>query len=137
MNKYNINNFWSKVEKTDTCWNWNGCTNGVFYGLISVNNKNILVHRFSYELHKGKIPDGLQIDHLCRNKLCVNPEHLEAVTQYENLKRGNTWLHHKSKTHCKNGHEYNEENTYKPIPNHRICIICRRERERKNYKLKY
>lgn len=79
--------FWAKVQKTDSCWNWTGCffrkKGKKTYGCF----QNRAAHRFSYELEKGKVPDGLTIDHLCENKACVNPEHLECVTQLENVNR--------------------------------------------------
>ena len=79
--------FFGKVKKTNTCWIWNGCVrNG--YGLFRYKEKVIGAHRFSYELLRGPIPKGLQLDHLCRVRNCVNPNHLEPVTQAENLRRG-------------------------------------------------
>ena len=80
--------FWSKVDKTDTCWNWiAGRSNG--YGMIQINKKHKYAHRVSYEIFKGDIPEGLELDHLCRNRKCVNPDHLEAVSSRENTMRGN------------------------------------------------
>lgn len=81
--------FWAKVEKTATCWVWTGATK-YGYGVIGVGRRTegtVQVHRLSYELHTGPIPEGLQIDHLCFNTACVNPDHLEAVTQQVNLER--------------------------------------------------
>lgn len=81
-----IKRFEQKINKTDTCWYWTG---GILlgYGYFWYNNKTLKAHRFSYELYKEKIPYGLTIDHLCEIKKCVNPDHLEAVTIQENLKR--------------------------------------------------
>jgi hypothetical protein len=78
-----------------------------------------LAHRVSYELFKGPIPDGLQIDHLCRTTACVNPAHLEAVTQLENARRASAEI-----THCKNGHEYTLETTYRDRHGWRSCRVC-------------
>lgn len=79
--------FWAKVKKTKTCWLWTAASSRG-YGQLGINKKLIYAHRFSYELHRGKIPQGLHIDHLCRVKKCVNPRHLEVVTQRQNTIRG-------------------------------------------------
>ena len=126
--------FWSHVDKTNSCWNWTGHLNAKKrYGHIKINKKYFLVHRFSYELSKGKIPEGLTIDHLCRNTSCVNPDHLEAVTMKENLMRGiGACAINSRKTHCPQGHEYAEENIC-PSQIGRVCKICRREQALKYY----
>jgi hypothetical protein len=80
--------FWEKVDKTDTCWLWTGSSDRLGYGRFSTWPSVTLAHRFAYELLAGPIPDGLVIDHLCRTPSCVNPDHLEPVTQRENLRRG-------------------------------------------------
>lgn len=80
--------FKAKIEVTDNgCWKWLGYINPSGYGYFSVRHKLIYAHRWSYEYFVGEIPEGYQIDHLCLNKHCVNPEHLEAVTQSENTIR--------------------------------------------------
>ncbi len=130
-----IERFWARVKKTETCWIWTGCLNRDGYGHLSPSawEGHCGAHRFSYEIHKGKIPDGLQIDHLCRVKNCVNPEHLEAVTQRENVIRGLSATVHKSFwdgiNHCKRGHEFTEENTYITTSGRRMCRPCRKLRE--------
>jgi hypothetical protein len=84
-----IERFFSNVEfePNSGCWLWSGGGVHMRYGMMAVNGKPISAHRFSYNLHKGPVPDGLEIDHLCHTPLCVNPSHLEAVTRSENNKR--------------------------------------------------
>lgn len=81
-----MDRFWNKVNKTDTCWLWTGCTNGIGYGLIRIDTKLYSTHRFSYELHFGKIPVGIHVLHSCDNPLCVNPEHLFLGNQKDNMR---------------------------------------------------
>ncbi len=76
--------FWANVDKTTTCWLWTGRLNWRGYGEISVKNKFVKAHRYAYEFLEAPIPEGLEIDHLCRVRNCVNPDHLEAVTHKEN-----------------------------------------------------
>lgn len=131
--------FWAKVNKTDSCWLWTGAIvrgYGVFTPVIP--GPLLRAHRYSYELLVGPIPDGLQIDHLCRTPLCVNPAHLEPVTPRENTLRGNTFqAKNLAKTHCVNGHEFTPENTLLRKPSPRLpnggrwCRTCCREKMRR------
>ncbi len=125
--------FWSKVAKgtTDECWPWQGYTvKG--YGYFSLGGyAKVRAHRYSYEQLVGPILEGLEIDHLCRVPVCVNPAHLEAVTHRENVLRGNSPSALASKvTHCPQGHPYDEVNTLFRTLGWRECRICRRGRRR-------
>ena len=116
-------------EPMSGCWLWTGAIDQKQYARIGISGKNLQVHRISYELFKGKIPDGLCIDHLCRVRFCVNPDHMEPVTPQVNSARGLTGIFGRSKTHCPRGHEYTPENTYRSPGRYarRSCLICRRE----------
>lgn len=81
-----MSTFWSRVDKTDGCWLWTSTVVWNGYGQFRINNRRVYAHRFAYEQVVGPVPDGL--DHLCRNRRCVNPAHLEPVTRQENLRRG-------------------------------------------------
>jgi len=132
-----VDRFWAKVEKSATpgaCWNWLGSVNNQGYGSIRIKPKPAsptLVHRYAYELLVGPIPEGMELDHRCRNRGCVNPAHLEVVTRSENCSRGDSglaWaLHQRRKTHCPQGHPYDLFNTYYDKNGGRQCRICRRE----------
>ena len=127
--------FWPKVRMTHTCWIWTGAT-AMGYGRINAggrHGKSLQAHRVAYEFMVGPIPAGLQLDHLCRNKRCVNPLHLEAVTQRENLLRGDTIPgRNAAKTHCIRGHEFTPDNTILRgrVEGGRDCRTCKRERSR-------
>jgi hypothetical protein len=110
-----------------------GATNGKGYSTIFIGGKNELAHRFTYRLFVGEIPDGLVIDHTCRNRRCIEPSHLRAVTHQENILCGTgATATNAKKTHCKNGHEFTEENTYRCRLG-RGCRTCRKEKRRIYY----
>lgn len=133
--------FWPKVDVgwTHDCWEWKASTLSNGYGQFSagrIRGMSVLAHRISYSMIKGD-PGELQIDHLCHNKKCVNPAHLEAVTAQENTQRahddglisdyrnGNS-----AKTHCKNGHPFHGENLVISYKGDRICRACRNKYSR-------
>lgn len=122
-------NMRSKTEDTGTCWNWTGALQTRGYGSVGISDgRTSLAHRRSYELLVGPIPEGLTIDHLCFNKRCINPAHLEPVTGAENTRRSLA-----RQTHCKSGHPLFGENLRIQVRNgnaHRICLTCSREYKR-------
>ena len=118
------------ADPNSGCWLWTGCLSKAGYGQMSVHGKLNYAHRISYEVFIGPIPLGLHIDHKCRVRACINPRHLEPVTHAENVRRGDagkvTGLRGKAMTHCKNGHEFTEKNTYINIgTGDRVCRTCR------------
>ena len=122
--------FLDKVHKTNTCWLWTGACNNKGYGQFEYHGRPVLAHRWAYEHWVGSIPEGLELDHLCRNPICVNFDHLEAVTHRENVRRGNagkiTGARQLAKTHCPQGHPYSGDNLYLRPGGGRACWICKR-----------
>lgn len=123
--------FLSKVIKDENgCWIWQSSKNKITgYGIAVSNRKMVIAHRLSYRLFKDTIPLGLVVHHLCHVKLCVNPDHLQIMTQTENLKQSDglysnsICAHNSKKTHCPRGHEYTKISTKGRT--RRVCLLCR------------
>lgn len=117
--------FWSKVDKGGDCWLWTAARSGDGYGHLKVDGRNVKAHRLAYELEVGPIPPGLDIDHLCRVPLCVNPAHMEPVSRRTNTLRGDgIQARNARKSHCVNGHPFDEANTYINPRGNRTCRRC-------------
>jgi len=119
--------FMEKIERDASgCWLWRGKVHRSGYGVFSVGHaRSQFAHRWIYQHERGPVPAGLELDHLCRVRHCVNPAHLEAVTRRENLLRGQTIpAAHAAKTRCPQGHPYDEGNTYR-FRGSRQCRTCR------------
>ena len=135
--------FLSRVANEDRghstpCWIWQHATGSNGYGRFQIGwpgwpeYRESIAHRASYKLFVGKIPDDMTVDHVCRNRSCVNPEHLRLLSQKDNVLAGNTFASkNKAKTHCPSGHEYTTENTYL-YRGSRNCVTCRQARKRKD-----
>jgi hypothetical protein len=119
--------FWRKLSLGEGCWEWLAGLTMDGYGQFHPRRGfPTHAHRYSYDLLVGPIPDGLDVDHLCRNRKCVNPDHLEPVTVKVNILRGTSpTANNARKTHCKHGHEFSVENTYWRPTGGRTCITCR------------
>lgn len=132
------------VSSLQGCWLWMGSTLPKGYAVLRVSRKidphrkHLYLHRLFYEVSKGAIPPGLEIDHLCRNPSCITPDHLEAVSRSTNLRRGNVGSdigrYNRAKTHCPQGHSYDKLNTYYRPDRRgrgRNCKQCRADRQRR------
>lgn len=119
--------FWEKVEKTESCWLWTAGKYRNGYGAFWLGGGMRRAHRLAYADAKGTIHPGLELDHLCRVRNCVNPDHLEAVTRLVNTMRGERFGAGAPplKTHCPRGHEYSRENAY-VYRGRRQCRECKR-----------
>ena len=120
--------FWKQTDTTGECWRWLGGKTISGYGQLSVHYRKVLAHRFAYELLVAPIPEGMEIDHLCHERDCVNPAHMEVVTHAENVRRT------RPKPYCPQGHAMTGANVaMRADTGHRICRQCRVERNRKAY----
>lgn len=126
--------FWSKVRQGPGCWEWTAALDMAGYGCFGMATasgwRSRKAHRVAYELAVGPIPEGLHLDHLCRNRRCVKPAHLEPVTNAENARRGEAGLvsgaRNRAKTVCPAGHVYTPANTYTDRRGRRTCRACQR-----------
>lgn len=127
--------FWSKVNKTHFCWEWTASRHPDGYGHFGINGRIMGAHRWAFEQERFPIPEGFELDHLCRNRACVRPDHLEVVSHKTNLLRGvGVGAKNRDKTHCKNGHEFTLENTYRRSDNGgRKCRTCHHRSVHKYY----
>lgn len=126
--------FWAKVDKTTPtgCWEWTAYRLPTGYGRYTVRRPlMVLAHRYAYTLLIGSIPDELELDHLCLNKGCVNPSHLEPVTHQENMRRYHS--HRIPPTHCKRGHPFEGSNLIIQSTGRRGCKTCLRLAQRSHY----
>ncbi|MEU5330906.1 HNH endonuclease signature motif containing protein [Streptomyces parvus] len=124
--------FLDKISESESgCWEWTGHVKPNGYGQVRINRRPLHAHRVAYEAMRGPIPPGLVIDHLCRNRRCVRPEHLEPVSHRTNILRGEgPAARHARQTHCLRGHPFNAANTYVSPRGARNCRACRAERKR-------
>lgn len=123
------------------CWIWTGAMDSNGYGQLSMYGGRIGAHRAAWMLHRGPIPAGLDLDHLCRTRSCVNPWHLEPVTHAENMRRSpvvgvRSGAMQRAKTHCPAGHPYDEANTHRRKRGSRECRACMRARSARQQRLK-
>jgi hypothetical protein len=118
--------FWEKVEKTDTCWLWTGARMPIGYGRFGIKKENCLAHVVSMGLAGVEIPPGMVLDHICKVRNCVRPEHLRVVTRSWNAKYNNDSIfsRNRARTHCTHGHEFTEANIRRTEEGYRNCRPC-------------
>lgn len=121
-----LNRFFSKINKTDSCWIWISATSHNGYGVFWLNGGNIRAHRLSYKIHNGDIPEYIHVLHRCDNRICVNPDHLFLGTHSDNMKDMVIKKRHyrQSITHCPSNHPYSKENTRLSNRGSRLCLEC-------------
>jgi hypothetical protein len=128
--KTSLERFMEKIDFSGDCWTWTAAKTPAGYAIFYFNG-HVAGHRWAYEQFAGPIPEGLVLDHLCRNRACVNPDHLEPVTNRENLLRGvGPSADCARRTHCPQNHPYDEANTARGSRGERKCRTCNRERNR-------
>lgn len=128
--------FWSYVDAEGLCWIWTGRRRATGYGSFTDRRGGTThaAHRFAYELLVGPIPDGMELDHLCRVRPCVNPDHVEVVTPAENKRRGfGVNRTARERTHCPQGHPYSDDNIVRTVKGWRRCRRCRTEQSERAY----
>ena len=124
--------FWQKVTKTETCWLWTGAIHVSGYGIVKLDGRAQRAHRLAYLWEHGSIPDGLDLDHLCRVRNCVRPSHLEPVTRGTNVLRGEGPSARAARvTACPKGHPYDEANTRYDVRGDRFCRRCKLDYQRR------
>lgn len=130
----------SKIQVENGCWVWQGYKCNWGYGRIKVHGQILVVHRVAYEEFIGPIAENLEIDHLCRNRMCINPAHLEPVAHKVNIQRGTAGKYPSNgdqgrrKTHCPHGHLYDLFNTHWTKLGHRECRSCRAAQNKRRRK---
>ena len=128
--------FWNRVIITnDPCWGWDGAHSSAGYARFFYGEVGYQAGRWLWEQLYGYVPKTYDMDHLCRNRACINPDHLEPVPHQENLARGIVGSRNKIKTHCKRGHPFDKVNTYIDREGYRQCVTCLKM-HRKNYQLR-
>lgn len=131
--------FWARVQKEDGCWIWTAGT-CAGYGQFWMNGQNYRAHRLSYALRFGESPSHLVLDHICRNRGCVNPDHLRPVLLIDNVLLAHPYCTQRGEqfviTHCRNGHQFTPENTGQAMmrgKRYRICRQCNRDKSKRHY----